>query len=396
MRIDKDGRVVIDDDYICGFMRNNGSESFFVMCEAILREICIACEQKLSVTNDHDLLSKRFEVFKGELIDALSSRKVDMSDVMKGLSAMNENNMLRINSKLEHIPAMNGKLDEMKVKYDVTKVIENSVSKNSDSIVQTLGVIKSSQEQIANKIETFTAARNTTRFKGEEGERGLMNVLESKLHMRDGYVIEDVKSIPHSCDIVIKRNGYPDVRIESKAHGRDNGENVRWNQVKKFESDLLTLNNHGIFVSLYSGICGKGSFEIELLPNNKFAVYLSNNNYDGDMITEVIQLIYRLDKFVSNESEEFKVSTESMIRIRTYITDFNRKIDELKTTLKHSIRILNDITLDLIEKTLMGNDETCVSKTSQDTQHQEYICNKCNQKCTSKAGLTLHKKKCET
>lgn len=394
MRIDKEGRVVIDDEYICGFMRKNGNESFFVMCETVLREICMACDQKLTTTNDYELISNRLNVFKSELIDALSTRKVDMSDIMNGLRVMNDNNMLSISSKLEQIPSMNGKLDEMRNKFDVTKVIESSVSRNSDTIVQTLGVIKSSQDQMASKIDTFTTMRNTTRFKGEEGEKGLINILESKLHMRDGYTIEDVKSIPHSCDIVIKRNGYPDIRIESKAHGRDSGENVRWSQVKKFESDLLTLNNHGIFVSLYSGICGKGSFEIDLLPNNKFAVYLSNNNYDGDIITEVIRLIYRLDKFVSSENEtedEFKISTDSMMRIRAYLTDFNRKIEDLKTTLKHSIRILNEITLDLIEKTLTGHDESNVK-----TQNvQEYKCEKCNQKCTSKAGLTLHKKKCE-
>lgn len=392
MRLDDNGIVLIEDEYICGFMRRNGTESFFAMCESVLKEICMTCEQKLSVNNDYDLINERLNVFKGEMIDALSKRKIDLSDVMNGMKMMNDNSMMSISSKLEDLQKIHMKLDDMRDKIDMKKMIESSVSKNNDSISQTLGVIKSTQEQMVSKIDSFTVMRNTTRFKGEEGEKGLINILESKLHARDGYIIDDVKSIPHSCDILIKRNGYPDVRVESKAHGRDTGENVRVAEVKKFESDLLTLNNHGIFVSLYSGICGKGTIEIDLLPNNKFAVYLSNNNYDGDIIIEVIRLIYRLDRFVSSENnseDEFKISSDAMIRIRAYLTDFNRKIEDLKTTLKHSIRLLNEITLDLIEKTLTGHEEAKVSTV------QEYICDVCNQVCTSKAGLTMHKKRCK-
>jgi len=392
MLVDVQGRIVIDDDYICSFMSRHGNESFFATCESILKSICLACEQNLSKDSQNDIITHRLNVFKGELLESISNRKVDTSDIMSTMKTMNEHNILNITSKLEQLPYISGKIDELKSKIDVTKVIETSVTRNNDSLVQTLNTIRNSQEQMSNKIETFTTMRSTTRYKGEEGEKGLINVLESKLHTRDGYTIHDVKSIAHSCDIVIKRNGYPDIRVESKAHGKETGENVRVSEVKKFESDLLTLNNHGIFVSLYSGICGKGSFEIELLPNNKFAVYISNNNYDGDIIADVVRLVYKLDRFTSGpESDNITISTDAMMRIKAYLTDFNRKIDELKTSLKHSIRILNEITLDLVEKALTGH-------VSDDTQSPtiSYACDGCNQACTSKAGLTLHKKKCQS
>ena len=391
MRVDSHGHLVIDDHYICQFMSRHGNESFFATCESILKSICLACEHNLTQDSQNDIITQRLNVFKGELLDSISSRKVDTSDIMSTIKTMNEHNILNITSKLEQLPHISGKIDELKNKIDVTKVIETSVARNNDSLVQTLNTIKNSQDQMANKIETFTTTRTTTRYKGEEGEKGLINILESKLHIRDGYNIQDVKSIAHSCDIVIKRDGYPDVRVESKAHGKETGENVRVAEVKKFESDLLTLNNHGIFVSLYSGICGKGAFEIELLPNNKFAVYLANNNYDGDTITEVLRLIYKLDRFTSGpESDNITISTDSMMRIKAYLTDFNRKIDDLKTSLKNSIRILNEITLDLVEKALTGH----MSDEPQTTTIS-YACDVCHQTCTSKAGLTLHKKRCQ-
>ena len=44
------------------------------------------------------------------------------------------------------------------------------------------------------------------------------------------------------------------------------------------------------------------------------------------------------------------ITHESIIKIKTYLNDFNRKIDDLKTNAKNSLRILNEITLDVIEK----------------------------------------------
>lgn len=392
MHVDSHGQLVIDDHYICNFMSRHGTDSFFATCESIIKSICLACEHNMSSDSQNDIMTQRLSVFKGELMDAISSHKVDTSDIMSTLKTMNEHNTLNITSKLEQLPYISGKIDELKNKIDITKVIEASVTRNNDSLVQTLCSIRNSQEQMATKIETFTSTRTTTRYKGEEGEKGIINILESKLHTRDGYMIHDVKSIAHSCDIVIKREGYPDIRVESKAHGRDTGENVRVAEVKKFETDLLTLNNHGIFVSLYSGICGKGAFEIELLPNNKFAVYLANNNYDGDTITEVVRLIYKLDRFTTGpESDNITISTDSMMRVKAYLTDFNRKIDDLKTSLKNSIRILNEITLDLVEKALIGHSTDDIHK----THAISYACDKCGQTCTSKAGLTLHNKRCQ-
>ena len=391
MHVDSHGRLVIDDAYVCQFMSRHGNESFFATCESILKSICLACEHNLSQDSQNDIITQRLNVFKDELLESIVSRKVDTSEIMSTMKTMNDHNILNITSKLEQLPHISGKIDELKNKIDVTKVIETSFTRNNDSLVQTLNTIKNSQDQMANKIETFTATRATTRYKGEEGEKGLINILESKLHVRDGYTVHDVKSIAHSCDIVIKRDGYPDVRVESKAHGKETGENVRIAEVKKFETDLLTLNNHGIFISLYSGICGKGAFEIELLPNNKFAVYLANNNYDGDIITEVLRLIYKLDRFTSGpDSDNITISTDSMMRIKAYLTDFNRKIDDLKTSLKNSIRILNEITLDLVEKALVGR----VTDEPQNTTIS-YTCDVCCQTCTSKAGLTLHKKRCQ-
>jgi hypothetical protein len=96
--------------------------------------------------------------------------------------------------------------------------------------------------------------------------------------------VSKVNGKSHSCDILVQRDDFPDISIESKAHGQNTGEKVRTREIEKFERDLLELDNHGIFVSIYSEIVGKGSLEIKQLPNAKFAIYLSKNMFDVDTI----------------------------------------------------------------------------------------------------------------
>jgi hypothetical protein len=314
-------------------------------------------ETQHSRVHDDDVLTHRLNIFKQELLESMSRQKFDTSDMMSTLRSMNEHQTLTLSSRLDHIPQLSYKL--------------NTVTDKVSSM--------------SSKVDTFSSARNTSRYKGEEGEKGLHDVLENVLSCRDGYTIVDTKSVAHSCDMVIRRVGYPDIRVESKAHGRDTGESVRTQEVKRFESDLTHLNSHGIFVSLYSGICGKGAIEFELLPTTKkFAFYLSRNEFDGHMISEIVRLIYKLDTFVSDkEGDILTITRDSMFKIKSYMSDFNRKIEDLKTNSKNSLRILNELTLDVIEKLLTNEHDSSLT------------CGKCNNVFKNKAGLTLHSKKCQ-
>jgi len=380
MYVDKDGRVVIDDHFVCEFMRN-GSDEFMASCESIIKAVCLACSSQ-KTTSDVDEFMNRLNPWGKRIIDSISSQKVDTSDVMRVLNEFkreigNEN------------ASLNFKVDSLKEKIDFTKVIDTSLKRNDEMVMSTLGNLQKTTDVINTRVEQMAAVRNTTRSKGEEGESGIIHILECKLPLRDGYEILETKSKPHNCDALVKRIGFPDVRIEVKAHGRDTGECVRSDQVKRFESDLIGLNNHGIFISLYSGIVGKAPFEIDLLPTNKFAVYISNNNYDGDTIKEFINLIYKLDGFVSGE-EGVKISTEAMTRIKTHLNDFNTKITALKTNMKASLEILNGFTFDIIEKLLSSGLDMKPSTVLE----TKLTCTKCNRDFSRPSALTNHAKTC--
>jgi len=365
MHVNGDGHVVIDDRYVCEFMTKNGSAEFMNACETIIKSVCMAFHGQ-KTTIDVDEFMMRLDPWGKRIMETVSG------DVHRAVREIKEDESV--------LKAF----DSFSQKIDFAKALDTSLKRNDD-------VIMSHLMNISTRVEQMNSVRNTTRHKGEEGESGIVHILECKLPMRDGYEILETKSKPHNCDVLVKRVGFPDVRVEVKAHGRETGECVRTCEVKRFESDLISLNNHGIFVSLYSGIVGKGPIEIDLLPTNKFAVYVSNNNYDGDALKEFINLIYKLDGFVSGE-DGLTISTEAMLRIKTHIIDFNNKIGDLKKHMKNSIEILNGLTLDTIEKLLSTGADIRPVPNPHEIKH---TCEHCHKTFTRPSSLTNHVKTCK-
>ena len=48
-------------------------------------------------------------------------------------------------------------------------------------------------------------------------------------------------------------------------------------------------------ISLHSGIVDKSVVDIEVLPNGKFAMYLTNNEFDMNMVYNMIKAINTMD-----------------------------------------------------------------------------------------------------
>ena len=135
---------------------------------------------------------------------------------------------------------------------------------------------------------------------------------------------------------------------------------MRAKEVQRFQSDLMGLSTHGVFVSLHSGIVGKREVEIEALSTGKFAVYLSNNKYDVDAIYDWLLVLYRLDDVLKKGDTEgampgcVTVTAETLKRVQLYLKDFSQKVSMTKTHLRESLSLLNELTLELIEQVLLG------------------------------------------
>jgi hypothetical protein len=279
-----------------------------------------------------------------------------------------------------------------------------------------INTIKTTTDQVSNKVGILdrnlhsneVKSANSNKLKGMVGEDKLYDLLTDILMVRDGYIVEKVSGQTCNCDIVIKRDNHPTIRVESKAHGQNTNEKVRYREVEKFQRDLMQQNSHGIFVSLYSSIVGVSNFEIQQLSNGKFAIYLSNNNYDIDVIVDMIRLIYKLDSIVlkSNDGDDVnivKVTTECMTRVQSYIKDYGNKINSVKMHMKESMSLLNEIQLDMIAKVMLGDKGEIVEiKDKRDTKvnpseiKDKVKCEWCNKEFIKNSGLSSHKKTCKS
>jgi len=242
-----------------------------------------------------------------------------------------------------------------------------------------------------------TKSQHNSSNKGKEAEEKLFKLLQDRLMSRDGYTVTQVCRQSMSCDITVERKEHPCIRIESKAYGKENGDKVKSAEVKKFERDLIQMNDHGIFVSLYSGIVGIGNIEIQQLPTGKFAVYLGNNNYDVDMIIDMVQLLYKLDKACCrvDDGNETRLSLEAISRIQGYLNDYNTKIQKTKIHLKESIGLLSEIQLDLIEKVLLGQKEVAKVLGNTPDDKRAVQCEHCGRHFQSIQGMSSHKRTCK-
>jgi len=386
MYIDGSGNLTITDEYLCQFFKRNSSlmESF----ETVLKTMCIACEQKPDTKPDFSSHVKTIESTLHRTVQEMRS------DVMKLITSVDAN-IERISEsgskkEREHVNEtvrfLRENINELKEKIDVSKLIETKLDHERDAIISTLNSVKANTEELRTKIDAMNVTRNTNRYKGEQGENGIYEPLSQKLMSRDGFEVEDVHSQTNACDILVKRINFPDVRIECKAYK----DRVKTSEVQKFQSDVSRLSCHAIFVSLYSGICGKTNLEIEQLANGKFAVYISNNNFDIDTIVEFIHLLYRLDSLTSIDNNgTLSISAESVSRIQALLSDFTRKLGTIKTHMKSSLNLLNELTFDMVEKIITGNDIQVVIQ-----EHVQFRCEKCSKSFKNLAGLKSHQSRC--
>jgi hypothetical protein len=192
-------------------------------------------------------------------------------------------NQKQVSDHLHQIPAL--------TKCVIAEVLA-SLKSGIDETRREVGCVQTSLAS-----DRLEKAGQSTASKGRAGEFILFDLLSRHLRARDGFAVEHTAGQACSCDILVKRSGFPDIRIESKAHGQGSGEKVRSCNVVKFQRDLEHNRNHGIFVSLYTEIVNIGNFEIQQMPTGKFAIYLCKIGENVEPVVEMIQLLYILDSY---------------------------------------------------------------------------------------------------
>ena len=327
MKYDQEtGQLSFTDPYINDFAKRKWSDDLFDRLESLVKTVMMTCD-KNQESASNDFLQSQFDIMRREIVTSIQNP-------------------------------------------DLTSVVK---------------CIQTSEEQILSKMDKFSHERITNHFKGSEGERLVMGVLQTAFNPFDGYLLKDISNVANSCDIVIQRAGHTDIRVECKAYGRDDPtKKVNSHEIKKFIDDLISKNCHGIIVSVYCGIVNKNDVDIELVPTtNKLAVYLSLH---VDMLPDIIRMIYKLDKLLNiTEQEDVTVlSNDVVCLIRKHISDYSMKLKEISKHLKDCSRIVSEMTLTTIESLIVSL-----------PPETDFSCSICGTVCRTQKGLTQHINACK-
>lgn len=134
--------------------------------------------------------------------------------------------------------------------------IQNQLNLMERDMSGALKVLQKSSTDVTTRVDNLThqvttsqvKQANSNSAKGKIGESTLYDLLSEKLTSREHYRIDVTAGIPHSCDLNIRRTGFPDVRVEVKAHGQQTLAKVGSSETAKFRLDLGVTKCHGIFV----------------------------------------------------------------------------------------------------------------------------------------------------
>lgn len=293
------------------------------------------------------------------------------------------------------------------------------LSTTNNDIAQLRDMITSMQTQYNTLEARITQSQQqSTKAKGTEGELRLYHLLTDRLLTRDGYTVTHIAGRAHACDIIVKHESHPNIRIECKAHGEHNGMKVNSSEVAKFKRDLQETNDHGIFISFHTAIAGISSgIDIHQLPTGKFAFFISNQSFDADLVVTCMHLIYKLHKWTTDRNESVCISSDTLLQIKTLLLKQAENVSDIKRRLRESLDILNTMNLSGIETLLLGNkvddkkskDAVVVQKVSNEpvlasmessatspvSQHiPDDVCPWCKKTFNGAKGVALHQGRC--
>jgi len=284
---------------------------------------------------------------------------------------------------------------------DKLSLVFSEVSGSSRKSLSDLDAFRNSLDKLERSVFLSKNTPKSLRAKCEEGEASLFEFLAERLMERDGYQVEMTSSQPRACDILITRKGFPDVRVECKAHGADSSEKVRTKEVLKFRRDLEAQGCHGLFVSLNSGIVGKGTVDLEQLGDGRLAFYVSHAAPNLEVVVDVLGVLYKLDGVLElRKAGEHStgLSQKDLQRVRHRLAEFSDRFTSARESLRNFSRHFEELhqtyLKDLLES--LSCSAPPLLEAVEEVASAKRPCPNCGRLCVAGTGLASHLRHCSS
>lgn len=238
-----------------------------------------------------------------------------------------------------------------------------------------------------NNVSQLLDKFNNSCQKGKISENLLSNILTKIYPSGD---IIDMSELDHSCDLKLVRLGKADILFENKNYSN----NVKSEEVKKFQDDMAKHDQHGIMLSQAAGIINKRDFEIEI-KNQKVLLYLHNVNYDQDKIKLAVDVIDNINetlKTVEDKDAFFTLNNDVIKEINNEYLNFIKMREGLVTFLRDSN---NEAIIKIKNLQFPRIEHLFVNRVESSNKEKVYSCKTCkNYTCTNRKDLNKHKQEC--
>ena len=211
-----------------------------------------------------------------------------------------------------------------------TSLDSHNISHKINSIDTTLNLLHN----------TFTS--NSSK-KGEFAENILFNNLIKAFPSSD---VTNTSQTPNCGDIMIKKEGKPDVLIDSKNFQT----NVPKIDLEKFYRDCELNNCSGILCNVNSGIANKDHFQVDI-QDSRIYVYIANHEFDNTFFQLAVKIIYHIHEIIkNNKTNIIEIDKELFERIKIEFNFYNQSFKQHLNIIKQNITSLEQLTMNQLEQ----------------------------------------------
>jgi len=302
-------------------------------------------------------------------------------DIRKNLSEFYSN--LDINNK-NHLTTLldsfNDKIQNLNQRSinDLDKrIIDTIASLNTNVInsIQNHSQINRIQETLMLLNNNFT---NNSSRKGAMTEQILYKNLLSAFP--DSEIINS-SNTPHAGDIQIKKDGRPDILIDSKHF---ESTNVPKCDLEKFQSDCKINNCSGILACSFSGIANKKHFEIDIV-DGRIYVYISNHQFDTTLFQLAVRIIYGIHSIIKeHKTDNIMLERQLFERLKVEFTYFNQTLQTHLDAIKTSINSISQLSLTQLDNFF--------KRSNFSNELKKFSCTFCSTGFSSAKAMTKHMK----
>lgn len=397
----------------------------------------------LENSNKLDILLKQntdlvynLQDIKTSYISEVKNLLYDSDNTQKIIEELRNSNFLLLNATRESLNEIIPKLNDIEKRELELKLknLENNINSETNNLIKSLGndnalkdftdvintrctdlsnymfnIINSNEQRLniqLNELKDITSGGNNLstnlsnnvsqlldKFnnscqKGKISENLLSNVLTTIFPSAD---IQDTSDVDHSCDLRLVRLGRSDILFENKNYTN----NVKTEEVKKFQDDMKKHEQNGIMLSQTAGITNKRDYEIEIV-NNKVLIYLHNVNYNSEKIKLAVDVIDNISdtlKIVENKDDNVIINKDILKEINLEYANFIKMRENLISFVRDNnnelIIKLKNLQFPRLEHIFVKRIEPVIKEVS-------YSCKTCKQfTCISRKELSDHKKNCK-